>query len=223
VGRLREIDMLSVIHTPTPAFARQPAALILDGLHRSHGRDETIFDQDTPAERIYQLISGSVRTCRILRDGRRQIEAFHFPGDVFGLEGGDTYRVSAQTLGPAMVRVMPRGALEALAAERGDVARRLLALTTDTLRRSQDHALMLGRRAACERVAALLLEMAERTGAEVLLDVPMSRQDMADYLGLTIETVSRTLTQFQQDGLIALPAARKVLLRDRAALEAMVD
>jgi CRP/FNR family nitrogen fixation transcriptional regulator len=215
--------MLSVIHAPTPSSARQPAAPILDGPHRAHGRDETIFDQDAPADRVYQLISGSVRTCRILRDGRRQIEAFHFPGDVFGLERGAAHRVSAQTLGQALVRVMPRAALDALAAERGDVARRLLELTTDSLRRSQDHALMLGRRAACERVAALLLDLAERTGAEVLLDVPMSRQDMADYLGLTIETVSRTLTQFQQDGLIALPAARKVLLRDRGALEAMVD
>ena len=215
--------MLSVIQAPTLSPARQPAALVLDGLHLSHGRDETVFDEGQSADRVYQLISGSLRTCRILRDGRRQIEAFHFPGDVFGLESGTAYRVSAQTLSATLVRVMPRAALEALAAERGDVARRLLALTTDSLRRSQDHVLMLGRRAACERVAALLLDLAERTGAEALLDVPMGRQDMADYLGLTIETVSRTLTQFQHDGLIALPAARKVLLRDRGALAAMVD
>ena len=215
--------MLSVIHTPSLSPPRQPAALVLDGLHLSHGRDETIFDQDQPADRVYQLISGSLRTCRILRDGRRQIEAFHFPGDVFGLESGPTYRSSAETLSETLVRVMPRAALDGLAAERGDVARRLLELATDSLRRSQDHVLMLGRRAACERVAALLLDLAERTGAQSLLDVPMTRQDMADYLGLTIETVSRTLTQFQHDGLIALPSARKVLLRDRGALEAMVD
>ena len=215
--------MLSVIHAPTLSPARPPPALVLDGLHLSHGRDETIFHQDQSADRVFQLISGSLRTCRILRDGRRQIEAFHFPGDVFGLESGPTYRASAETLSETLVRAMPRAALDALAAERGDVARRLLELTTDSLRRSQDHALTLGRRAACERVAALLLDLAERTGAQALLDVPMTRQDMADYLGLTIETVSRTLTQFQHDGLIALPAARKVLLRDRAALEAMVD
>jgi CRP/FNR family nitrogen fixation transcriptional regulator len=215
--------MLSVIHPPIPSVVRRPAALALDGWRQSHGRDETIFDEGQPADRVYQLISGSVRTCRILRDGRRQIEGFHFPGDVFGLEGGATYRVGAQTLGATIVRAMPRATLDALAAERGDVALRLLELTTDSLRHSQDHVLMLGRRAACERVAALLLDLAERTGAQVLLDVPMTRQDMADYLGLTIETISRTLTQFQQDGLIALPAARKVLLRDRGALEAMVD
>jgi CRP/FNR family nitrogen fixation transcriptional regulator len=215
--------MLSVIQTPAPTVTRQPAAIVLDGLHLSFGRDETIFDEGEPAERIYQLISGSLRTCRILRDGRRQIEAFHFAGDVFGLESGAAYRVAAQTLSPTLVRVMPRPALEALACERGDVARRLLELTTDSLRRCQDHVLMLGRRTACERVAALLLDLAERTGAQALLDVPMTRQDMADYLGLTIETVSRTFTQFQHDGLIALPTTRKVLLRDRAALEAMVD
>jgi CRP/FNR family nitrogen fixation transcriptional regulator len=215
--------MLSVIQAPIPSVVRRPAALVLDGGRQNHGRDATIFDEGQPADRVYQLISGSVRTCRILRDGRRQIEGFHFPGDVFGLERGATYRVAAQTLGATIVRVMPRAALDALAAQRGDVARRLLELTTDSLRHSQDHVLMLGRRAACERVAALLLDLADRTGAQVLLDVPMTRQDMADYLGLTIETISRTLTQFQQDGLIALPAARKVLLRDRGALEAMVD
>jgi CRP/FNR family nitrogen fixation transcriptional regulator len=215
--------MLSVIQTPAAAPVRQPAAVVLDGLHLSFGPGETIFDEGRPADRVYQLISGSLRTCRILRDGRRQIEAFHFAGDVFGLECGETYRATAQTLGPAQVRAMPRAALESLARERGDVARRLLELTTDSLGRCQDHVLMLGRRSACERVAALLLDLAERTGALALLDVPMSRQDMADYLGLTIETVSRTLTQFQHDGLIALPTARKVLLRDRAALEAMVD
>lgn len=215
--------MLSAIQTPTTTVTRQPAALVLDGVHHTYGRDETIFDEGEPADRIYQLISGALRTCRILRDGRRQIEAFHFAGDVFGLESGETHRVAAETLGPAIVRVMPRSALEALACERGDVARRLLELTTDSLRRAQDHVLMLGGRTASERVAGLLLDLAERTGAEALLDVPMTRQDMADYLGLTIETVSRTFTQFQHDSLIALPTTRKVLLRDRRALEAMVD
>jgi CRP/FNR family nitrogen fixation transcriptional regulator len=215
--------MQSVLLAPPPAPIRQPAASVIDGLRLSHGRDETIFDQDDPAEHVYQVISGCVRTCRVLRDGRRQIEAFHFAGEVFGLEVGETHRVGAQTLTPAVVRVMPRHALEDLSIERGDVARRLLALATDNLRRSQDHALMLGRRSACERLAALLLDLAERTGAQALLDVPMTRQDMADYLGLTIETVSRTFTQFQHEGLIALPSLRKVLLRDRASLEAMVD
>jgi CRP/FNR family nitrogen fixation transcriptional regulator len=215
--------MLSVIQTPAVTIVRQPATVVLDGQRQTYGPGETIFDEGQPADRIYQLISGALRTCRILRDGRRQIEAFHFAGDVFGLESGQTYRAAAQTLGPAQVRVMPRPALEALAGQNGDVARRLLELTTDSLRRCQDHVLMLGRRTACERVAALLLDLAERTGAEALLDVPMTRQDMADYLGLTIETVSRTFTQFQHDGLIALPTTRKVLLRDRAALEAMVD
>jgi CRP/FNR family nitrogen fixation transcriptional regulator len=215
--------MLSVIQTPAVTIVRQPATVVLDGQRQTYGPSETIFDEGQPADRIYQLISGALRTCRILRDGRRQIEAFHFAGDVFGLESGETYRAAAQTLGPAQVRVMPRLALEALASERGDVAHRLLELTTDSLHRCQDHVLMLGRRTACERVAALLLDLAERTGAEALLDVPMTRQDMADYLGLTIETVSRTFTQFQHDGLIALPTTRKVLLRDRRALEAMVD
>lgn len=215
--------MLSAFQTAASAVVRPPVAMALDGPPQSYGRDETIFGEGEPADRVYQLISGALRTCRILRDGRRQIEIFHFAGDIFGLESGATYRVAAETLSPSLVRATPRRALELQARQGGDMARRLLQLTAESLRRSQDHVLMLGRRAASERVAALLLDLAERTGSEALLDVPMTRQDMADYLGLTIETVSRTFTQFQHEGLIALPAARKVLLRDRAALAAMVD
>jgi len=106
--------MLSVIQTPAPTVARQPAAIVLDGLPVSYRQGETIFDEGEAADRIYQLISGSLRTCRILRDGRRQIEAFHFAGDVFGLESGETYRVAAQALSSVQVRVMPRSALQSL-------------------------------------------------------------------------------------------------------------
>jgi CRP/FNR family nitrogen fixation transcriptional regulator len=122
----------------------------------------------------------------------------------------------------ASVRMIRRGALSDLAATRADAARALFRLTAEGLRRSQDHVLMLGRRSALERVAGLLLDIAERTHAEAELDVPMSRQDMADYLGLTIETVSRALTSLQDEGLIALPTVRHVVLKARRALERMV-
>jgi CRP/FNR family transcriptional regulator, nitrogen fixation regulation protein len=185
-------------------------------------RDEEIFGEGEEASYVHQVISGSVRTCRILRDGRRQIDAFLFAGDYFGWEMGETHRVTAEAMSNASVRMIRRGALSDLAARRGEAARAIFRLTAEALRRSQDHVLMLGRRSALERVAGLLLDIAQRTHADAELDVPMGRQDMADYLGLTIETVSRALTSLQDEGLIALPTVRHVVLKDRRALERLV-
>ena len=184
-------------------------------------RDEEIFGEGEDADYVYQVVSGAVRTYRILRDGRRQIDEFHFAGDYFGLEMGASHRVTAEALTDATVRMVRRGALSDLAAQRGETARAIFRLTAEGLQRSQDHVLMLGRRSAQERVVGLLLDIAERTRAQAELDVPMSRQDMADYLGLTIETVSRTLTALQDEGLIALPSVRHVVLKDRRSLERM--
>jgi len=183
-----------------------------------HARDEEIFGEGEAADYVYQVISGAVRTSRILRDGRRQIDEFHFAGDYFGIEAGDLHRVTAEAMTDTSVRMVRRGTLSELAGQRSDVARAIFRLTVEGLQRSQDHVLMLGRKSACERVAGLLVDLAERTGATKELDVPMSRQDMADYLGLTIETVSRTLTQLQADGIIAIPTTRHIVLRDAAAL-----
>lgn len=188
-----------------------------------HARDEEIFCEGDTADYVYQVISGSVRTCRLLRDGRRQIDEFHLAGDYFGIEAGDLHRVTAEAMADTTVRMVRRGALSDLAAQRPDVARALFRLTVEGLQRSQDHVLMLGRKSARERVVGLLVDLADRTGAQSELDVPMSRQDMADYLGLTIETVSRTLTQLQADGVIALPTTRHIVLRDRAALRRLGD
>lgn len=212
--------MLSPLpQSATPAPAAAPFGFT--GPCLRHARDEEIFGEGETADHVYQVISGSVRTCRTLRDGRRQIDEFHFAGDYFGLEAGDLHRVSAEAMTETTVRMVRRGALSQLAAQRPEVARVLFRLTVEGLQRSQDHVLMLGRKSARERVVGLLVDLADRTGGDEL-DIPMSRQDMADYLGLTIETVSRCIHQLQHDGLIALPTPRKVLLRDRAALERMV-
>ena len=206
--------MLSPLALNTAA----PAPFGFTGPCLRHARDEEIFGEGETAEYVYQVISGSVRTHRLLRDGRRQIDEFHFAGDYFGIEAGDSHRVTAEAMVDTTVRMVRRGALSELAAQRSDVAKALFRLTVAGLQRSQDHVLMLGRKSACERVVGLLIDLADRVGAREELDVPMSRQDMADYLGLTIETVSRTLTQLQADGVIALPTTRHIVLRDRAAL-----
>lgn len=216
--------MLSPIRIDTAATVAAVAldpVLALPGACPRFARDEEIFGEGETAAYVYQVVSGAVRTHRILRDGRRQIDEFHLAGDYFGLEMGETHRVTAEAMTDASIRLIRRGALSDLAAQRGDAAQAILRLTAAGLRRCQDHVLMLGRRSACERVAGLLLDIAERTHADAELDVPMSRQDMADYLGLTIETISRTLTSLQDEGLIALPSVRHVVLKDRRALERM--
>jgi CRP/FNR family nitrogen fixation transcriptional regulator len=156
---------------------------------------------------------------RFLSDGRRQIDAFHLPGDVFGLELGRVHGFSAEAVSDCQIALVRRTHIERAAAHECNVARDLWALTANDLAHARDHMLTLARKSASERVGAFLLEMAERVGSQAF-ELPMSRLDIADYLGLTIETVSRTLTQMEREGMIALPTCRGVVMRNRAALAA---
>ena len=180
-------------------------------------RDVEIYGESEPAEHLYMVVSGAVRTYKVLVDGRRQICAFHLPGDFFGLETGETHSFSAEAITNSKVLAIKRSVVMALAEHDNEVARQLWTMTGAELRRMQAHVLLLIKTAK-ERVAAFLLEMAERTGAPDEVDLPMSRQDIADYLGLTIETVSRTLTDLENAATIALPSSRRVVLRDRNVL-----
>jgi CRP/FNR family transcriptional regulator, nitrogen fixation regulation protein len=204
-------------------FAPPPVAhdlndtLDIMGAPMSFARNAEIYGENEPAEYLYKLISGTVRTSKILNDGRRQIGEFYMPGDIFGLEMGDEHGFSAEAITDAKIIVIKRGAVEALAAKDHGVARQLWAITGRELQRLQDHILLLVK-SAQERVAGFLLEMAERIPSSNEIELPMSRQDIADYLGLTIETVSRTLTILENNAAIALPTSRRIVLRNRAAL-----
>jgi len=187
------------------------------GTSMSFARNAEIYGENEPAEYLYKLVSGSVRTSKILNDGRRQIGAFYLPGDIFGFEIGSEHASSAEAISDARVIVVKRSAIEALAARDSDVARQLWAVTSRELHRMQEHILLLIKTAQ-ERVAGFLLEMAARIKSVNEIELPMSRQDIADYLGLTIETVSRTLTTLENSAAIALPSSRRILLRNRAAL-----
>ena len=193
------------------------------GVKIRYAREEEIFGEGEPAEYVYRVLSGAVRTYRVLRDGRRQIDEFHFAGGYFGIEAGMEHRTSAEAITDATVLMARRVKAGDLASQHGEVAQQLLKLAMEGLQRRQDHVVLLGRKSACERVVTLLLDLADRAGSPRVLEVPMSRQDMADYLGLTIETVSRTLTQLQADGLIEIPTTRRIVLRDREALADMVE
>jgi CRP/FNR family nitrogen fixation transcriptional regulator len=193
----------------------------LMGTPMSFARNVEIYGEKEPIDCIYKVISGSVRTCRVLMDGRRQIGAFYLAGDMFGLEGGEEHVFSAESVIDATVLVINRRTVVSLAAWDSEVGAQLWALMRDELQRAQKHVYLLIKTAP-ERVASFLLEMAERIQSTDEVELPMCRQDIADYLGLTIETVSRMLTQLENASAIALPTSKRIVLHKRAALKRLV-
>jgi len=192
----------------------------LMGARMAFARNAEIYGEAEPAEYLYKVVSGAVRTCKVTADGRRQIGGFYLPGDLFGLETGEVHAFSAEAISGATVLVVKRKPLMALAKRDGDVARQLWAATAAELNRAQGRLFLLVK-SAQERVAGFLLEMAARSARRDTVELPMTRQDIGEYLGLTIETVSRTFTSMQETGLIELAAARRVVMRNRAVLEAL--
>lgn len=204
-------------HAPPAAAPGFSGTIEMMGAAMTFGRNVEIYGENEPAEYLYKVVSGTVRTYKVLTDGRRQIGAFYFPGDMFGLETGDEHTFSAEAIVDSKVLVIRRTALIEAASRDNDLARQLWTLTGRELQRVQDH-IMLLIKTAQERVAGFLLEMAERASGGNALELPMSRQDIADYLGLTIETVSRTLTQLENAAAIEVPTSRRIVLRNRPAL-----
>jgi CRP/FNR family nitrogen fixation transcriptional regulator len=209
--------MLTVTHAATrPQFAAKtanadafPFSVGTMGAPIPYAHDTEIYGEGDEAEYVYQVVSGAVRTYKILNDGRRQIGSFYLPGDVFGLELGDEHAMSAEAVCNCTISVIKRSSLTSLAGRDSNSAHVLWGLTARELQRAQKHVLLLVR-SAQERVASFLLEMADRTAAIGSVELPMPRRDIADYLGLTIETVSRTLTLLEGQAAIALPSARRV-------------
>jgi len=191
----------------------------LMGAMMAYPRNTEIFGENEPADYLYKVVSGSVRTYKILSDGRRQVGGFYLPGDIFGLEFAEEHSLSAEAITDAKVLVVKRSALNTLAGRDASVAQQLFALTGRELHRAQDRILLLIK-SAQERVASFLLEMGERAAQNNIIDLPMSRQDIADYLGLTVETVSRTLTSLETAAAIEVSTSRRIVVRNRAALAA---
>lgn len=202
---------------PVPSAAPQIGTIELMGACMSFAANAEIYGENEPADYLYKVFSGTVRTYKVLVDGRRQIGAFHLPGDIFGLETGEAHTFSAEAITECKVVVIKRSTVMALAARDNDVARQMWTLTARELQRVQEHSLVLIKSAE-ERVAGFLLEMAERAPGGGAVELPMSRQDIADYLGLTIETVSRTLKHLEDAATIEVPKRRRILLRNRSAL-----
>lgn len=192
--------------------------LELPGHSLRFARNEEIFAEEDPADFVYHLISGAVRSERVMEDGRRQVMGFHFPGELFGLEGGPRHRCSAEAVADCEIVLVRRGALEARAETDPKAAQLLWTVAGRDLRRLSDHVLLLGRKTAAERVSDFLAQMAGRSPMTRSFDLPMPRSDIADYLGLTIETVSRTLGQLERRRTIAIEGARHIVLKNPPAL-----
>ena len=186
----------------------------------SYKKGTEIFGEKEPADYVYQVVTGAVRSYKLLSDGRRQIGAFHLTGDIFGLEIGSDHRFTAEAIIDTTVRLMKRRSLERVAESDVAVARNLLSMTTTNLRHAEDHMLLLGRKTSLERVAAFLIEMDRRSTAAGVLALPMCRRDIADYLGLTLETVSRALSRLHDLDVLDFVGntQRQIVLNDRVKL-----
>ena len=180
-------------------------------------RNEQIFGEGEPADCFYKIETGCIRAYHTLDNGRRQLVAFYLAGDFFGLDARDRHTISTEATTTSKVRVIMRKAL--MSSGNGDMAmiRHLLDLTAVELRRTQNHNLLL-LKGAQDRVVDFLHEMAEREHSLGEFDLYMTRRDIADYLSLTVETVSRTLSHLETEAAISLPTPWRVVLHDPAAL-----
>jgi CRP/FNR family transcriptional regulator, nitrogen fixation regulation protein len=186
----------------------------------TYRRGIEIYGEKEPADYVYQVKTGAVRSYKLLSDGRRQIGAFHLVSDIFGLENGGVHRFTAEAIIDTTVRLVKRQSLELVAESDAMVARNLLSMTTSNLQHAEDHMLLLGRKTSIERVAAFLIEMDKRLTAAHVMALPMSRRDIADYLGLTLETVSRALSRLHGLGVLGFTgnSQRQIVLFDRNRL-----
>src|SRR5262245_61125103 len=202
---------------PPSAGTAQAGTIEMMGAVMQFARGSEIYGENEPADYLYKIVRGAVRTYKILSDGRRQIGGFYLPGDIFGLEVDKEHQFSAEAINDVAVLVVRRSVIISLAERDCDTARELWSYTGRELSRVQEHLSLLVKTAQ-QRVASFLLEMSARLAATDAIELPMSRQDIADYLGLTIETVSRTMTQLVSEQAIGLPSSRRIVLRNCGAL-----
>ncbi|MBF9196938.1 helix-turn-helix domain-containing protein [Microvirga terrestris] len=204
-----------------PAFGLSSEALTLESLFASLPVDkfaagEGVFWEGDAASDIFQIAEGCLRLYRILPDGRRAIIGFRFAGEMLGLSCEGTYCYTAEAVTPIRLRRLSRARLRAMSEGDGQLQSLLLAKVFEEIRAAQQHIVVLGQLGAEERAAHFLVSAARRTGADrkrpVVIELPMTRQDIADYLGLTIETVCRVMSKLKRDGLVTLEGRHRVIL-----------
>lgn len=194
------------------------------GRHVHFDSGETVFAQEEMTTSFYNLLDGVMRLYKLLPDGRRQIVGFALPGDFLGMTPSARHNFSADAIGPVTICRFSRASFGRFVEDKPHLLRRINELAVVELSQARDHMVLLGRRSAEEKVATFLISWRDRltrlSGPTKTVSLPMSRQDIADYLGLTIETVSRTFTKLERDGVIEiLPGG--VCLLDPARAEAL--
>jgi CRP/FNR family transcriptional regulator len=178
--------------------------------------NEVLFWEGDPAAHLFEIVSGCLRLYKLMADGRRAITGFMFPGEILGVSFKDRYLFTAEAVTEVKLRRYPRAQMHASLARMPGLSREVLAMACDELSAAQDQMLLLGRKTAQERIASFLVTVAKRMSRDGApareIELPMARLDMADFLGLTIETVSRVLTKLKTEGLISLPSPHRVVL-----------
>ena len=219
-GRKRQIVQRIGRHGLRAGQVAQRAVLarLTLGVAVKFGTDTEICGEGEPVEYVYEVATGAVRTVKVLQDGRRKLGGFYFAGDIFGLEDGNDHSLTAEAVVPSTVRIIKRRTLLQSAADDPKLAEDLLTMAMREVAHAHRHALLLIMTAQ-ERVNSFLVEMAQRIAIDDLVQLPMSRQDIADYLGLTIETVSRVFTSLAGTSAIHLSSSRTIVLRKRSVLE----
>jgi CRP/FNR family nitrogen fixation transcriptional regulator len=197
----------------------------LTGTLVTFARNQTIYAKGEEARCSYKVIEGAVRLSRVFADGRRQIVNFFLPGETFGIELSEEYTSAAEAVGEVVALRCPRLCIAQMSADDPDVGQKRLAMLGRSLAAAERHVAMLGHQSAKERVAAffLALESERRSDIDGTLDLPLGRQDIADYLGLTIETTCRALGELKRQNIVATPSRRRIVIRDLAALRAIAE
>lgn len=195
------------------------------GMKLRFSRNETIFSEGEEAKYSYRVVSGAIRLCKHLADGRRQISEFVLPGDFCGFLHLDEHRFTAEAASDVVVMAYPQRQIEKLGDDMPCMRKRLTRFLSERLAGAQTHLVMLGRQTAKERVASFLLMLADRVDGEdgTSVELPMSRQDIADYLGLTIETVCRVLSDLKRSRRVAFPDLHHVVVLDIESLRDLAE
>ena len=209
----------------TPVPTPPPAAVVGAGLDRLGTvtmieRGRMLIQEQDPAEHVFKVLSGALRAVRLLPDGLRYITEFLLPGDYVGLAENGAYSQTIEAVADTKAIKYSRRRFDAFLDSDARAGRHFFGLVCGELSAAQDRLLLLGRKSALERMASFLLAIADRRSPDATaVDLPMSRSDIADYLGLTIETVSRVLGQLRTREIIDVPTVSRIVFTDRAALE----
>ena len=180
---------------------------------------ESLFNQGDPAHSVFTITSGILKSYKILPDGRRQVTAFHLPGDFVGTSVDDTHAFTAEAIEECRVCAFPVRRFDAFVDDHQPLERELYIAAARELAAAQQQMVLLGRKTALERIATFFLALSERNADADIVDLPMSRSDIADYLGLTKETVSRVLSDLKSDRIVRLLAIDRIEILERARLQ----